>query len=95
MVITILEAQVESEQWEAFKRTFEASTMQLPPSIRETYLIQAHDQKLWRIVTVWRSREALNEMRASGQTPEGVRMFRSVGAEPTLSIFDVIVHAPE
>jgi hypothetical protein len=28
-------------------------------------------------------------MRASGETPRGVAMFREAGAEPALSLFDV------
>jgi len=51
------------------------------------------DVDLWRIVTVWTSREALNAVRASGQTPRGVLFFRAAGAEPTLSVSTVHAHA--
>jgi len=91
MVITMLEGRVESEQWDALKQTFHAANQQLPPAIAQSYLIQNGTEKdIWRIVTVWRSRQALQEYRASVETPGGVLMFRAVGAEPTLSIFDVI-----
>ena len=61
-----------------------------------TYLLQdVKDQTLWKIVSVWKSREALDEMRNSGETPTGVLMFRNAGAEPKLSIFNVPVFAPE
>jgi hypothetical protein len=49
---------------------------------------------LWKILSVWKSREALDEMRNSGETPTGVLMFRSAGADPQLSIFDVPGFAP-
>lgn len=32
------------------------------------------------------------EMRASNQAPPGVRVFHAVGAEPTLTIFEVAAH---
>lgn len=95
MVITILEAHVAETNWSAFQSDFKARTVELPPQMIRTYLLQdTADPTLWRIVSVWESREALNEMRNSGETPTGVIMFRSAGAEPKLSIFNVPVFAP-
>jgi heme-degrading monooxygenase HmoA len=94
MVITILEAHVPPEQSAALEQTFRASGAQLPPQMAETFLIRGTDDPtLWRGVSVWRSRQALDEYRRSVQTPGGVLMFRAVGAEPTLSIFDVVTHS--
>jgi heme-degrading monooxygenase HmoA len=96
MVITILEAHVAEQNWSALKNDFRSRTAELPPQMIRTYLLQdTADQTLWRIVSVWKSREALNEMRNSGETPTGVLMFRNVGAEPQLSIFNVPVFAPQ
>jgi len=95
MVITILEAHVEAEHWSAFQNDYKNRTAQLPPQMLQTFLLQdVSDQTLWRIISVWKSREALNEMRNSGETPTGVLMFRNVGAEPKLSIFNVPASAP-
>ncbi len=95
MVITILEAHLEEKNWSAFQDDFKTRTADLPPQMIRTYLLQdTADQTLWRIISVWKSREALNEMRNSGETPTGVLMFRNVGAEPKLSIFNVPVAAP-
>ena len=95
MVITILEAHVEPDRWSGFESDFKNRTNQLPPQMLQTFLLQdAADKTLWRIVSVWKSREALDEMRSSGETPTGIVMFRSAGAEPKLSIFDVPVFAP-
>lgn len=45
----------------------------LPPQIVESFLAQsAAHPTLWRILTVWRSREALEQIRQSGETPAGV-----------------------
>jgi heme-degrading monooxygenase HmoA len=95
MVITILEAHVEVDRWSSFENDFKQRTNQLPPQMIRTYLLQdTADKTLWRIISVWKSREALQEMRNSGETPTGVQMFRSAGAEPKLSIFNVPVAAP-
>ncbi len=94
MVITMLEGRVASEQWGALEQAFRTANKQLPSAIVQTYLIQdGTDKDIWRIVTVWRSRQALQEYRATVETPGGVLMFRAAGAEPTLSIFDVIAQA--
>jgi hypothetical protein len=90
MVMTILEAKVSPESWDVLRKAYEAQIQSLPSSIVRTYLVQSsEDQGIWRIVTVWRSRENLDKMRSQG-TPAGVIMFRSAGAEPALSVFNVI-----
>ena len=95
MVITILEAHVDTDRWSGFENDFKERANQLPPQMLQTFLLQdTADKTLWRIVSVWKSREPLDEMRNSGETPTGVIMFRSAGAEPKLSIFNVPVAAP-
>ena len=95
MVITILEAHVKETNWTALQNDFNTRTAELPPQMIRTYLLQdTADPTFWRIVSVWKSREALNEMRNSGETPAGVVMFQNVGAEPKLSIFNVPAFAP-
>lgn len=91
MVMTMLEAQVAPERWEALRASYDTRA-RLPESgaIVESFLIQgADDAGTWRIVTVWRDRDALDAMRGSGETPAGVLIFRDAGAEPRLTIFNV------
>lgn len=95
MVITILEAHVEEKNWSDFQNDYKERTAQLPPQMLQTFLLQdITDKTLWRILSVWKSREALDEMRNSGETPTGVLMFRNAGAEPKLSMFNVPVSSP-
>jgi hypothetical protein len=95
MVITILEAYVEAARWSALEEDYKHRIARLPPQMVQTFLVQsAADQTLWQILSVWKSREALDEMRNSGEIPEGVVMFRNVGAEPKLSLFNVPASAP-
>jgi quinol monooxygenase YgiN len=90
MVMTVLEARIAEEHWTRLKQIYEGGLQQLPAQRVQTYLIQsADDPTLWRVISIWRSREALAEYRRSVEVPGGILIFRSVGAEPTLSIFEV------
>lgn len=93
MVMTVLEAHVSSQQWKALREAYEtAMAGGLPPQMTQTFLVQSTtDSTLWRGISVWRSREALEEYRRSVATPGGVLVVRSVGAEPSLHVFDVAV----
>lgn len=95
MVITVLEAHVSPDRWEALQTIYRERTQALDPRIVQTHLIQSvSDRNVWRIQTTWKSRDALDEMRRTTDVPEGVVMFRHAGAEPTLSVFDVIAGVP-
>jgi heme-degrading monooxygenase HmoA len=94
MVITVLEAHVPAELRNEVGKVFREGMAALPDDIVESFLAQdVKDASHFRLTTVWRSHEALEAMRASGVKPKGVQMFEAVGATPTLSIFEVVVHA--
>jgi hypothetical protein len=91
MVMTILEAYVSEENWSALEQAYRLATQQRDPGLVQSFLIHSSkDLDLWRILTVWSSREALDKMRSSGETPRGVLIFRSANAEPILSVFEVV-----
>lgn len=93
MVITILDATVKQENWDRLERIYNQSVGHLDAGITQTFLLQGgKDPSAWKIVTVWESREALDAMRQSGETPRGVAIFREVGAEPVLSMHEVRSH---
>ena len=93
MIITQLEGTVASAQWDTLKQAFEKAAQQLPSAIDQSYLIQDQDSRdTWHVLTIWKSWEALQEYRATVETPGGVLMFRAVDAEPSLSISKVIEH---
>ncbi|MBI5031959.1 MAG: antibiotic biosynthesis monooxygenase [Chloroflexi bacterium] len=94
MVITVLEAQVASEKATILEASYKQAIEHLDPGITQTFLLRSSkESSLWQIVTVWESREALDVMRQSGETPRGVLIFRAVEAEPTLSVFGVVALA--
>lgn len=91
MVMTILEGQVAPDRWDVLRESYEARA-RLPESgpIVESFLVQGtEDSTTWRIVTVWRDREALEAMRRSGETPTGILIFRDANAEPRLTVFTI------
>ncbi len=95
MVITVLEAHVEVDRAAVLQEAYTKGLHDLPPQMIQTFLLQSTaDKTLWQIISVWKSREALEEMRTSGETPAGIVMFRAAGAEPKLSIFAVPASAP-
>ncbi|MBI4092640.1 MAG: antibiotic biosynthesis monooxygenase [Candidatus Kerfeldbacteria bacterium] len=91
MVITTLEAELSPEQGKQITAAYNKQTSALggAQAPLESFLVQQRDANVWRIITVWESREALEAMRTSGETPRGIVIFKAVGAEPKLSLFDV------
>ena len=96
MVVTILEARIEPDMTSALLAAYQNGLSHLPPQMVRTYLIQSTaDKAVWQILSVWKSREALDEMRSSREIPEGILMFRATNAEePKLSIFEMAAYAP-
>jgi quinol monooxygenase YgiN len=96
MVVTILQAAVDPARAPELVRAYREGVADLEPGIVETFLLQdARDDAQWQIVTVWSSREALEEMRATGRTPRGVEFFQAAGAAPALTVLGVVEHAAE
>ena len=93
MVMTVLEAHVAPDRIGDLERAFQEGSQVLPTGLVESFLVRdSGDTTLFRIMTVWSSREALEEMRASVEKPKGVQMFEAAGASPSLAILDVVVH---
>jgi heme-degrading monooxygenase HmoA len=91
MIMTILEGRVSEENWPALEQAFAEASQEDTPGMVRSYLIHGvKEREMWRILTIWRSRQALEDMRKTTETPRGVLIFRSAHAEPQLSIFDVV-----
>jgi hypothetical protein len=90
MIITILTGEVSADKVRELQKKYEQILSNKPSSISQTYLIRdTKNRTVCRIITVWKSREVLEEMRTQG-TPAGVLLFRNVGVEPSLSVHEVI-----
>lgn len=89
MVMTVLEGRIDPKKSMALKAAYISGIDNLPPQIHQMCLVNSLiDPTLWQIITIWRSNEALEEMKRYG-TPSGVLMFRAAGVEPTLTQFEV------
>lgn len=89
-VMTVLEAHVAEERWADLERAVAEGAGRRPASLETSYLVQsADDPTIWRLVGVWRSREELEQYRQSVEVVGGVQMLRSVGAEPSLQMYEV------
>ena len=60
----------------------------LPDGLVRTELLHAPDGD-WRIHSLWRDRQALDAMRAGPEPPAAPQLFRKVGAEPSLRVYEV------
>lgn len=90
MVVTILEATVDKNRWVDLKEIFKKNYEKKPVQMKEGFLIQSRENpNVWCLLSVWNSKEGLDEYRKSVEVPGGILMLRSVGAEPTIKIFDV------
>jgi hypothetical protein len=96
MILTVLEAAIAPDPVADLEAAFRGVGTNLPAGLVRSLLISStSDPTHWRIETLWTSRDALAAMRQAG-TPAGVLMFRAAGAEPALSLYDVIstIEAP-
>lgn len=93
-VLTVVSARVDSAQegrlTAAYQSVLDAD---VPDGLLASALLRG-DGNQWQIATLWRDRAALDAMRARMRADPGLSaapgVFRAVGAEPVLAIFDVI-----
>jgi len=91
----MVEGKVPPERQDALEKAYRAQIDDgLPEGVVQTYLLRNADD-VWRIVTVWRSREDFEAVRLSANGPPAIRMFRSAGVEPALQVFEVIHKASQ
>ena len=90
--VMVLEARVALENWKVLVQGYRDRIAQgFPTELIEIFLTQAvAEPELWRIVSIWSSREALDAPRKCVQPLSGLAMFRAAGSEPSVSIFDVV-----
>jgi quinol monooxygenase YgiN len=88
-ILTEVAARVEGDREDELRSAFaELLTQPLPDGLLRTELLRGPDGT-WRVQTLWRDREALDAMRASAEPPAAPTLFRLVGAQPVLVVFEV------
>ncbi|WP_441249116.1 antibiotic biosynthesis monooxygenase [Kitasatospora sp. McL0602] len=65
----------------------------LPDGLVRTELLRGPDG-LWRVQSLWRDKAALDAVRSNPKLAAAPRLFKQVGAEPQLTVFDLTVTQP-
>lgn len=95
-VMTIVEGRVPASRAAEFENAYAALKKDAPVEglVRSSLLRSSDKPDIYRIETVWESREALDRMRSSTQVPKAVELFRNVGASPHVEIYEILENVP-
>jgi hypothetical protein len=89
-VLTVVSATVDAAREGELTAAYQAVLAEpIPDGLLASALLRGEGER-WQIATLWRDRAALDAMRAAPEPPAAPRVFRSVGAEPTLAVFEVV-----
>lgn len=95
-IITVVEGQVPSSRAKEFEENFATAKKEsVPPGFVSSFLLKgSKSSETYRIQTIWQSREALEKMRSSTQTPKAFELFLKVGVTPNLEVYEIIDNIP-
>jgi heme-degrading monooxygenase HmoA len=88
-VVTMVSARIAPERVPEMTGLFSEAVRAGMPERRQTSLLKG-DGDIWRVVTVWRSREDLDAYLASAQEPFALRLLRAAGGTPEVDVFEVV-----
>jgi hypothetical protein len=91
--LSVVSAEIAAERQADVVDRYRAMTeSNLPPAIRETFLLVGDDGTV-AIVTVWNTREDLDAVRGGPEEPFARRVLREAGGDPKAQFFDVVAEA--
>jgi len=83
MYLTILHGHVKNENWHKLEESFERKAKHSPEGLQQSFLAHCEEDRLeWKIISIWRSKEAYNEAKDAGQTDTFVDLFCDAGTTP-------------
>jgi heme-degrading monooxygenase HmoA len=90
-VMTVVEGRVPILRVRDFEAAYASVKDQAkPPGWKRSMLLRdTKEEGLYRVSTLWETREALDEMRKSTSMPVAIALFRNLGVEPNLRIFEI------
>ena len=88
MVAVTFEAPMSAEQRADFARLVKEARSTRPEGVVQALLIASGD--LVRLVAVWKDRDTLDRYLATTPVPRGTELMRKVGAEPEVTIGEVL-----
>jgi hypothetical protein len=89
-ILTVVSATVEPAREADLAAAYRAviQGQDLPDGLLASALLRGEECH-WQIATLWRDRQALDTMRSRPEAPAAPRVFQQVGAQPTLTVFEV------
>jgi hypothetical protein len=90
MAAAVFEAELSAEQATDLARSMDEGRLTRPAGVVTATLL--YDGSVGRLVAVWASREVLEAYLAETAVPRGLELMRKVGAEPSLTVVDVLEH---
>jgi hypothetical protein len=92
-VLSLISARIAPERQAEVAQSYRSMVeTDLPPVIRETFLLAADDGTV-AIATVWTSREALDAVRLGPEEPFARRVLREAGGDPEAQFFEIVAEA--
>ena len=89
MFVTMVEGAVDDSREGDLRSAWDERALgELPTGLVESYLMRAEDG-VWRIVTIWESKEAVMAMRAIVDKPTAILIFEHAGSRPSVSMWNV------
>jgi hypothetical protein len=89
MFVTMVEGGVDDAREGDLRSAWDERTSgDLPAGLVQSCLMHA-DDGMWRIVTLWESKEAVMAMRATVDKPTAILIFEQAGSRPSVSMRSV------
>mgnify|MGYP000309578632 CR=1 FL=1 len=90
MIVEILEGRITPERWDSFQQAYRKKLKSIPTQLVQNFLVQdINDETLWRIISIWRDKQSLDETLKKRIYDTCASMFEEVGIEPTYRIFTI------
>ena len=90
-VITVISATIDNGREDDLRAAYEAVIHEkLPDGLLATALLRGNNNT-WQIASLWRDQGALDALRTAPGAPAAPRVFGNAGAEPTVTLFDVVL----
>ena len=91
-VLTVVQARLPAAEGAGIERAYtELRNGPATPGLVQSRLLRKPDGTgiLYRIETIWESREMLDRMRAGPEPPAAIKLFHDAGTQPSFEVFEV------
>ena len=95
-IVTVVEGAVPAGKEAELEQAFKEAKQQAAPQglLTSTLLRNVNQPQIYRIQTVWLSKEVLEKMRQTTATPKAFELFQKVGAKAQLQVYEEVDSIP-